>query len=449
VRRLALVALVLCLALPAFARERISVWCEAGNGTVTVGGLSATTKFMQSYPASTVSVFDTGTTNLSTIYSDNAGTVKANPFTCASDGFAFFYASNGRYDIKLSGTGITTPFTKADYLLFDPVQFTYIVSAMAFNATPTFDAGAASIFTMTLTGNVTSSTINNSVVGQTIFFSLCQDGAGGRTFSWPASFIHPPPVNTTASSCSNAAFFYDGTNWRHTGSGDSGGFAGDVTVTGGITVSGSASIGGGATVSGAINPIGGFSGNVSPNANNTYDLGTSILKWRDLWLSRNLSMNGNLTGATLNSVGNGNTVTLLGAIDNSGAIVGTGALANVFSDTLTGNTVGAGKAVRYTIALQHTNVASVTYQFNFGACSLSAGAGTLNLGTWIITVRNKTGVTNAQTVSLIGNINTASPVANSGTCAIDTTTNQTVTFQFNVAATDSVTPIQFLKESLQ
>lgn len=53
---------------------------------------------------------------LATIFSDNAGSAKANPFTNDSDGEFFFYAADGRYDIELTGP-ITE--TKSDIRLLD------------------------------------------------------------------------------------------------------------------------------------------------------------------------------------------------------------------------------------------------------------------------------------------------------------------------------------------
>src|SRR6185369_1745820 len=45
---------------------------------------------------------------------------KANPFISdGTTGIWFFYAADGRYDIKFSGTGIGTPFTLTDFLLAD------------------------------------------------------------------------------------------------------------------------------------------------------------------------------------------------------------------------------------------------------------------------------------------------------------------------------------------
>lgn len=72
-------------------------------------------------PSATVTVYARGTSTLSTLYAANDVTqAKANPFTAGTDGYGFFYAANGRYDIQFSGGGITTPWSLGDVLVFDP-----------------------------------------------------------------------------------------------------------------------------------------------------------------------------------------------------------------------------------------------------------------------------------------------------------------------------------------
>ena len=72
-------------------------------------------------PSSTVTIYDLGTLNLSTIYSDDATppTAKANPFTAGTDGFFFFYAASAEYDVNLSDGGIPTPYTWGGNMLTD------------------------------------------------------------------------------------------------------------------------------------------------------------------------------------------------------------------------------------------------------------------------------------------------------------------------------------------
>ena len=67
----------------------------------------------------TITVYAAGTANLSTIYSDTAGTAESNPFTTDANGRLSFYADEGEYDIKVSGAGITT-YTLEDVSIYAP-----------------------------------------------------------------------------------------------------------------------------------------------------------------------------------------------------------------------------------------------------------------------------------------------------------------------------------------
>lgn len=90
-------------------------------------------------------------------------------------------------------------------MLYDQVTVT-------FSATPTFDASKANVFKLTLTGNVTSSTLSNALTGQDLIFELCQDGTGGRTFVAPANVLGFLAISSTASACTTQEFIFDGTN---------------------------------------------------------------------------------------------------------------------------------------------------------------------------------------------------------------------------------------------
>ena len=89
-------------------------------------------------------------------------------------------------------------------------------TAVSFSATPTFDAStsASPVFTMTLTGNVTSSTVSNLTAGQRVIFILTQDGTGSRTFAFPAICKGASLIGPDAGSVSVQQFVYDGTNLR-------------------------------------------------------------------------------------------------------------------------------------------------------------------------------------------------------------------------------------------
>jgi len=59
--------------------------------------------------AATITVFDQGTATPSTIYADAGGvTPLANPFSTDAIGRFQFYAATGKYDVQVSGAGITT-----------------------------------------------------------------------------------------------------------------------------------------------------------------------------------------------------------------------------------------------------------------------------------------------------------------------------------------------------
>lgn len=73
----------------------------------------------------TAKVYNAGTNTLATIYSDNGITIwdqNLNPIITDAGGNFFFYAADGRYDITISGLGITS-FTKNDIMLDDLASF--------------------------------------------------------------------------------------------------------------------------------------------------------------------------------------------------------------------------------------------------------------------------------------------------------------------------------------
>lgn len=198
--------------------QRVTIQAVKGGVTVNTGGQISTTIVEGSFPGCTVSVFNTGTVNLATIFGDNLfpPTPKANPFVADQNGFGFFYAANGsRVDVQLSGTGVTTPFIVAgDILLDDPSLLAVMApQTVTFSATPTFDLSQASWFKLTLTGNVTGPAFSNPVTGSILILSLAQNAAGGWTFAFPAAFPRPPVIALAANAVTELTFKYDGTNW--------------------------------------------------------------------------------------------------------------------------------------------------------------------------------------------------------------------------------------------
>jgi hypothetical protein len=96
---------------------------------------------------------------------------------------------------RISGAGVVEGFT-----------------AVAYSASPVFDASTANVFKITLTGNVTSSTLSNAAAGQSLTFVVCQDATGSRSMNWPTNMTGGMTVGTVANKCSAQRFVFDGTN---------------------------------------------------------------------------------------------------------------------------------------------------------------------------------------------------------------------------------------------
>jgi hypothetical protein len=86
-------------------------------------------------------------------------------------------------------------------------------STVGFSATPTFTATNTGSFVITLTGNVTSSTLSGGATGQQVVFVIKQDGAGAHTFVWPTNMKGTGTIAGTVNGYNVQSFTYDGTNW--------------------------------------------------------------------------------------------------------------------------------------------------------------------------------------------------------------------------------------------
>src|ERR1041385_584612 len=125
------------------------------------------------------------------------------------------------------------------------------LTTVAFSATPTFDASTAASFKLTLTGNVTSSTLTNAVAGEPVNFEICQDATGGRTFVPPTNVLNMGTIVSTANACSTQEFWFDGSNAVSSG---------PMQSSGGSIIPGSLSVAGTSTLAnvnlGAANTLG-------------------------------------------------------------------------------------------------------------------------------------------------------------------------------------------------
>jgi hypothetical protein len=104
-------------------------------------------------------------------------------------------------------------------------------TTVTFSATPSFDASTSTTFKLTLTANVTSSTLTGAVAGEPIAFLICQDATGGRTFVAPTNVQGWVTIPTAANACSLQTFIYDGTNAQPDGDTAGQVLAQDGTIT--------------------------------------------------------------------------------------------------------------------------------------------------------------------------------------------------------------------------
>lgn len=136
------------------------------------------------------------------------------------------------------------------------------------------------------------------------------------------------------------------------------------------------------------------------------------------------------------------------------AVTGTGAAATYFTCTLPAGVMGTGQGIIVTALAKHTTgTAAVTYTLSFGGTSTTAvaPAGAANqLERISYLIMNNPGSTGAQTISTLGqDSNAGSNSIKLDTAAVSTASAVTINLQFNVAATDAVTPEMFLVELKQ
>jgi hypothetical protein len=115
------------------------------------------------------------------------------------------------------GQVLTSAGASSDPYWATPVQ--QELNAATFSASPTFDASLGNTQKITLTGDVTSSTLSNAFAGQQLNFIICQDSSGGHAFAWPSNVKGGMTVGSTASKCSAQSFIFDGSTAYATASG--------------------------------------------------------------------------------------------------------------------------------------------------------------------------------------------------------------------------------------
>jgi len=168
------------------------------------------------------------------------------------------------------------------------------------------------------------------------------------------------------------------------------------------------------------------------------------------------------TAHRFKKIENNGAVLTVGSADSSAcayqgpasAVTGTGAAATYFTCTLPAGVMGAGQGIIITALAKHTTgTAAVSYTLSFGGTSttLTQPAGAANqLEHLSYIVMNNAGSTSAQNISTVGqDSNAGTNSIKLDTAAVSTSSAVTINLQFNVAATDAITPEMFLVELKQ
>ena len=153
----------------------------------------------------------------------------------ASAAFAQDYTTTPNLGLKLPKQGSTNwgPYVNQDFTTLDAAvgQFKGGFVTVPFSATPVFNLTLGNTFQLTLSGNVTSSTVNQPGItaGQLLYLIVCQDGSGNRIFTFPASFLAPlPSVTVVGNQCTATTWIWSAplAKWVSTGAGGGGGGGG-------------------------------------------------------------------------------------------------------------------------------------------------------------------------------------------------------------------------------
>jgi hypothetical protein len=109
-----------------------------------------------------------------------------------------------------SGLSLGNP-SQAWNAVLNTLNVLNLYQSVGFSSTPAFtNSNQLTLFDMTLTGNVTASTLSG--VKGVVAFILRQDATGGRTFAWPANVFGGTVIGSSANQITVQFFAFDGTN---------------------------------------------------------------------------------------------------------------------------------------------------------------------------------------------------------------------------------------------
>ncbi len=133
-KRFILAVLMTVVTTPLFAVGALRVSAQKGGERVSTAGFSSTTKVQRSYPFATITVYNAGTSTLTTLYSDVGLTIPAsNPGTADMAGNFQAYGSEQQVDVVISANATSGSFTtfQQTYVLLPVVGGTNITLAEA------------------------------------------------------------------------------------------------------------------------------------------------------------------------------------------------------------------------------------------------------------------------------------------------------------------------------
>jgi hypothetical protein len=161
--------------------------------------------------------YQAGTSVQQATFTDSTGvSLNANPVILDLAGCASIWLTSGqsyRFLARNSAGAQEWVTDNVSGLATTSSSFAQASTTVTFSATPTFTAtGQYQVFKMTLTGNVTSSSLLMAGINtpSIVSFELSEDGTGGRTFTWPLNVVGGTPINTAALSVTTETFFWDG-----------------------------------------------------------------------------------------------------------------------------------------------------------------------------------------------------------------------------------------------
>ena len=151
-----------------------------------------------------VYTYQAGTSTPKATYTDTSGTVaNTNPVILDANGEASICLGQGYYKFVLADANgvVLKTVDNVPGLMASPGML-----VVPFSANPEFNAALASIFDITLSGDVTSSTLTNVVAGQLVTFIVAQDATGNRAFAWPSNVHSVVEPDKTANAISVQTF---------------------------------------------------------------------------------------------------------------------------------------------------------------------------------------------------------------------------------------------------